>query len=159
MAKLTVAGGVPGTVKTGVADDELFQIEQRGLEPVPDRSRHGHPRELFFIWAAALADFFSFLAGAILISLFGLGVLDSVLVLFAGALAGAVLLGPMSVTGVRTGMPQIMFSRLVFGRRGAVIGGFLTMVIAIGWFAYDCAIAVFTSRVMRLRTSCSCCFS
>lgn len=148
MAKLTVAGGVPDTVKTGVADDQLFQVEQRGLEPVPDGGRHGHPRELFFIWAAALADFFSFLAGAILVSLFGLGVLDSAFVLVAGALAGAVLLGPMSVTGVRTGMPQIMYSRLVFGRRGAVIGGFLTMLIAIGWFAYDCAIAVFTAKAL-----------
>ena len=125
--------------------DEFLKIELRGLEPVPDSERHGHPRELFFIWAAALADFFSFLAGAILVSL-GLGVLDSIGVLVLGAAAGAALLGPLSVTGVRTGVPQIVFSRLAFGRRGAFIGGFLTMVIAIGWFSYDCAIAVYTAK-------------
>ncbi|HEY6379961.1 MAG TPA: cytosine permease [Candidatus Dormibacteraeota bacterium] len=150
MADLAVAAVAGGETEAGAGDDQLFQVEQRGLEPVPDSRRHGHPRELFFIWAAALADFFSFLAGAILISLFGLGVLDSVLVLVAGALAGAALLGPLSVTGVRTGMPQIMFSRLVFGRRGAAIGGLLTMLIAIGWFAYDCAIAVFTARTLPI---------
>ncbi|HET9052217.1 MAG TPA: cytosine permease, partial [Candidatus Dormibacteraeota bacterium] len=128
------------------ADDELFRIEERGLEAVPDGARHGHPRELFFIWAAALADFFSFFAGAILINPLGLGVLDGAAVLVLGAVAGAALLGPLSVTGVRSGLPQIMYSRLAFGRRGAMIGGALTALIAIGWFAYDCAIAVQTAK-------------
>lgn len=128
------------------SDDDLFRVEQRGLEPVPDARRHGHPRELFFIWAAALADFFSFFAGAILINPLGLGVADGAAVLVLGALAGALLLGPLSVTGVRTGLPQIMYSRLAFGRRGAMIGGVLTVLIAIGWFAYDCAIAVQTAK-------------
>jgi NCS1 nucleoside transporter family len=127
--------------------DEFLKVELRGLEPVPDTERHGHPRELFFIWAAALADFFSFLAGALLISL-GLGVWDSIAVLVLGAVAGGVLLGPLSVTGVRTGLPQIVFSRLAFGRRGAAVGGLLTLLIAIGWFSYDCAIAVTTTKAL-----------
>src|SRR5258708_36901907 len=97
--------------------DEFLKVELRGLEPVPDAERHGHPRELFFIWAAALADFFSFLAGALLISL-GLGVWNSIAVLVVGAAAGAPLLGPLSVTGARTGFPQFIFSPLAFVRRG-----------------------------------------
>ncbi|HEV3125324.1 MAG TPA: cytosine permease [Candidatus Dormibacteraeota bacterium] len=137
----------PGAAAGPALDDELFQVERRGLEPVPDEQRHGHPRELFFIWAAALADFFSFFAGAILISL-GLGVIDAALVLVAGALAGAALLGPLSVTGVRTGLPQIVYSRITFGRRGAAIGGLLTLLIAVGWFSYDCAVAVFTAKAL-----------
>ncbi|MHB8508698.1 MAG: purine-cytosine permease family protein [Candidatus Dormibacteria bacterium] len=128
--------------------NDLFRVELRGLEEVPDAERHGHPRELFFIWAAALADFFSFFAGALLINQVGLGVGDSILVLVLGALAGAALLGPMGITGTRSGLPQIMFSRIAFGRRGAYIGGLLTMFIAIGWFAYDCAIAVTTARAL-----------
>ena len=65
-----------------------------------------------------------------------------------GAVAGGLLLGALSVTGVRTGVPQIVYSRLAFGRRGAIIGGALTLVIAIGWFSYDCAIAVSTARAL-----------
>ncbi|MFY9616222.1 MAG: cytosine permease [Candidatus Dormiibacterota bacterium] len=129
------------------ANDEFLRVELRGLEPVPDETRRGHPRELFFIWAAALADFFSFLAGALLINL-GLGVWDAILVLVLGAVAGGILIGPLSVTGVRTGVPQIMYSRIAFGRRGAAIGGLLTMVIAVGWFSYDCAIAVYTAKAL-----------
>ena len=127
-------------------DDEVFRVELRGLEPVPDGARHGRPRELYWIWAAALADFFSFFAGAILVNPLGLGVADGAAVLVLGALAGAALLGPLGVTGVRTGLPQIAYSRLTFGRYGAMVGGALTALIAVGWFAYDCAIAVQTAK-------------
>lgn len=129
-------------------DDEFLRVELRGLEPVPQSARHGRPRELFFIWAGAFADFFSLYAGALLVSAAGLGFWDSALVLIAGGTAGATLLGLLSVTGVRSGAPQIVQSRMVFGRRGATIGGLLTMVIAMGWFAYDCAIAVTTTKAL-----------
>src|SRR5258708_17925185 len=132
--------------------DEFLKVELRGLEPVPDAERHGHPRELFFIGAAAWADFFSFLAGALLISL-GLGVWDSIVVLTLGAVAGGLLLGPLSVTGVRTGLPQIVFSRLAFGRRGAAVGGLLTLLIAIGWVSHDCAIAGTTTNALPVFAS------
>ncbi len=134
----------------GAGDDEFLRIELRGLEPVPPERRHGRPRELFFIWSGALADFFSLFAGALLISAAGLGFWDACLVLVAGALAGAAFLGLLSITGVRSGAPQIVQSRMVFGRRGAAIGGLLTMLIAIGWFAYDCAIAVSTAKALPI---------
>lgn len=140
---LVTAASRPGRAR----DDEAFRIEERGLEPVPDEARHGTPRELFFIWAAALADFFSFFAGAILIGL-GLGVADAAAVLILGALAGAVLLGLLGITGVRTGLPQIMYSRITFGRYGAAVGGIATVLIAIGWFSYDCSVAVTTAKAL-----------
>ena len=133
-----------------VPDDEFLRVELRGLEPVPPDRRRGRPRELFFIWAGALSDFFSLFAGALLVSAAGLGFWDSALVLIAGAVAGAAFLGLLSVTGVRLGAPQIVQSRMVFGRRGAAVGGLLTMLIAIGWFAYDCAIAVTTTQALPI---------
>ena len=133
--------------------DEVFRVELRGLEPVPPDRRRGRPRELTFIWAGALADFFSLYAGALLISAAGLGFWDASLALLAGAAAGGALLGLLSVTGVRSGAPQIVHSRAVFGRRGAVVGGFLTMAIGVGWFAYDCAVAVTTVRALPIFSS------
>ncbi|HVB13925.1 MAG TPA: cytosine permease [Candidatus Dormibacteraeota bacterium] len=133
-----------------VPDDEFLRIELRGLDPVPFDRRHGRPRELFFIWAGALSDFFSLFAGALLVSSAGLGFWDAALVLIAGAVAGGAFLGLLSLTGVSSGAPQIVQSRMVFGRRGAAVGGLLTMLIAIGWFAYDCAIAVTTTRALPI---------
>src|ERR1700716_3509492 len=105
--------------------DEFLKGELRGLGAVPDSERHGHPRELFFFWAAALAGFFSFFAGAILVGVIGLGVWDAIVVLVLGALAGGAMIGPLSVTGMRTGVPQIVFSRLAVRGRGGLGGGFL----------------------------------
>src|ERR1700730_6901368 len=145
LSQQTVAAALPLPASE---HDEFLKVELRGLEAVPDSERHGHPIELFFIWAAALADFFSFFAGALLVGVIGLGVWDAILVLVLGALAGGALIGPLSVTGVRSGVPQIVFSRLAFGRRGAVVGGLLTVLIAIGWFSHDCAIAVTTVKAL-----------
>ncbi len=153
MTQASVAETVRGSSRDPALpedDDEFLRIELRGLEPVPPARRQGRPRELFFIWAGALADFFSLCAGALLISAAGLGFWDAALVAVAGAVAGGTMLGVLSLTGVRSGAPQIVQSRMVFGRRGAVVGGFLTMVIAIGWFAYDCAIAVTTTRALPI---------
>src|SRR5258708_24132693 len=109
--RVPAAVGLPLPAPT---HDEFLKVELRGLEPVPPDERHGHPRELFFIWAAALADFFSILAGALLVSVLGLGVLDSIAVLVLGAIAGAFFLGGLSVPRVRSGVPPIVFSPLAF---------------------------------------------
>jgi NCS1 family nucleobase:cation symporter-1 len=58
-----------------------------------------------------------------------------------GTLAAAVILGLLSNTGPRTGLPQIAFTRRIFGLRGSYIGAGLTLFLAIGWFAVDCVIA------------------
>jgi NCS1 family nucleobase:cation symporter-1 len=55
--------------------------------------------------------------------------------------AAAVILGLLSNTGPRSGLPQIVFTRGIFGRRGSYLGAALTLFLAVGWFAVDCVIA------------------
>jgi len=55
--------------------------------------------------------------------------------------AAAAILGLLSNTGPRTGLPQIVYTRRIFGLRGSYIGAALTLFLAIGWFAVDCVIA------------------
>jgi NCS1 family nucleobase:cation symporter-1 len=55
--------------------------------------------------------------------------------------AAAVILGLLSNTGPRTGLPQIVYTRRIFGMRGSYVGAGLTLFLAIGWFAVDCVIA------------------
>jgi NCS1 family nucleobase:cation symporter-1 len=47
----------------------------------------------------------------------------------------------LSNTGPRTGLPQIVYTRRIFGLRGSYLGAALTLFLAIGWFAVDCVIA------------------
>ena len=53
----------------------------------------------------------------------------------------AIILGLLSNTGPRSGLPQIVYTRGIFGLRGSYLGAALTLFLAIGWFAVDCVIA------------------
>ena len=35
--------------------DEFGRIEVRGIDRIPEAERHGHPRELFMLWASSMS--------------------------------------------------------------------------------------------------------
>src|SRR5438270_13848450 len=129
------------TIERPQAADEFLRVEARGIDGVPAGERHGRPRELAFLWAGAFVNYASLLTASYLTGTFGLGIWDGLLATVLGTLAGAVVLGLLSNTGPRTGEAQIVFTRRVFGARGARVGAFLTLFLAVGWFAVDCVIA------------------
>ncbi len=124
-----------------VAHDEFLKVESLGLEAVPPTQRRGLPRDLGFLWAGAFVNYASVLAASLLTNYFGLGVWDGLLAVGLGSVAGALILGLLSNTGARSGLPQIIFTRRILGEAGAKIGAFLTLFLAVGWFAVDTVIA------------------
>jgi len=123
------------------AVDAFGQVESHGLEAIPESRRHGAPRELAFLWAGAFVNYASLFTASLLTTYYGLGVWDGLAATALGTIAAAVILGLLSNTGPRSGLPQIIFTRGIFGRRGARIGAALTLFLAVGWFAVDCVIA------------------
>ncbi len=123
------------------AADEFLKIETHGIDPIPDRERHGHPRELGFLWAGAFVNYASLLTASLLTTYYGLGVWDGLAAVAIGTLAGAIILGLLSNTGPKSGLPQIIFTRGIFGLRGSYVGAFLTFFLGVGWFAVDTVIA------------------
>ena len=121
--------------------DAFGRVEIRGIEAVPASERHGEPRELAFLWAGAFVNYASLFTASLLTTYFGLGVWDGLAAAALGTVAGAVILGLLSNTGPRSGLPQIAYTRGIFGLRGSYIGAALTLFLAIGWFAVDCVIA------------------
>lgn len=128
-------------------EDEFLRVETAGIKPIPSTERQTMPWELGTMWAGAFLNYASLLTGSLLV-VFGLGTLDSLSAIVVGALLAAVILGLVSISGPRGGVPQIVFSRLVFGYRGAYLAGALTLVLAVGWFAVDCVIA--TNALVQL---------
>jgi nucleobase:cation symporter-1, NCS1 family len=126
---------------TVATNDEFLKVESLGLEEVPESQRHGKPRDLGFLWAGAFVNYASVLTASLLTNYFGLGVWDGMLAVLLGSLAGALILGLLSNTGVRSGLPQIVFTRRILGGAGARAGAFLTLFLAVGWFAVDTVIA------------------
>ena len=124
------------------AEADVFgKVETHGIEAIPARERHGTPRELAFLWAGAFVNYASLFTASLLTTYYGLGVWDGLAATGLGTLAAALILGLLSNTGPRTGLPQIIFTRRIFGVRGSYLGAGLTLFLAVGWFAVDCVIA------------------
>src|SRR5215472_7845227 len=135
MMSSAVPGAAPPTT------DQFLRVEEHGIEPIPRSERHGRSRELGFLWAGAFVNYATLLTASLATSVFGLGVWDGLAATVLGTVAGAVVLGLLSHTGPRSGLPQIAFTRRVFGGAGMRIGAFLTLFLAVGWFAVDTVIA------------------
>jgi nucleobase:cation symporter-1, NCS1 family len=124
-----------------ISADAFGQVESHGIDPIPAAERHGAPRELAFLWAGAFVNYATLFTASLLTTYYGLGVWDGLAATAAGTVAAALILGLLSNTGPRSGLPQIVFTRGIFGRRGSYLGAALTLFLAVGWFAVDCVIA------------------
>ena len=132
---------ISDTKATHTEADAFGAVETHGIEAVPGAGRHGAPRELGFLWAGAFVNYASLFTASLLTTYYGLGIWDGLLAVTLGTVAAAIILGLLSNTGPRTGLPQIVYTRRIFGLRGSYVGAALTLFLAIGWFAVDCVIA------------------
>src|SRR3989442_14526690 len=121
--------------------DAFGKVEAHGIEAIPAADRHGRPRELAFLWAGAFVNYASLFTASLLTTYYGLGVWDGLVATALGTVAAAVILGLLSNTGPRSGLPQIAFTRSIFGLRGSYLGAALTLFLAIGWFGVHCGVA------------------
>src|SRR5229473_749524 len=121
--------------------DAFGKVETHGIDSIPAAERHGRPRELGFLWAGAFANYASLFTASLLTTYYGLGVWAAFPAPGMGPVPAALILGLLSNTGPRSGLPQIIFTRGIFGRRGSYVGAALTLFLAVGWFAVDCVIA------------------
>jgi NCS1 family nucleobase:cation symporter-1 len=121
--------------------DSFGRVESNGIGSIPAAERHGAPRELAFLWAGAFVNYASLFTASLLTTYYGLGVWDGLIAAALGTIAAAVILGLLSNTGPRSGEPQIVYTRRIFGLRGSNVGAGLTLLLATGWFAVDCVIA------------------
>src|SRR5690349_25087870 len=110
-----------------VEADVFGKVETHGIDTIPSAERHGAPRELGFLWAGAFVNYASLLTASLLTNYFGLGVWDGLLAVGVCFLAGAVVLGLLSNTGGRSGLPQIVFTRGILGPAGARIGSLFSV--------------------------------
>ena len=97
-------------------DDELFSIEQRGIDLVGPEARHGKPIDLFWMWMGSNLNIFYPVNGALVIY-FGLSFSQSILVILLGNLIFFGV-GLTSLQGPKTGTSTFAISRAAYGRNG-----------------------------------------
>jgi len=132
------------TARTG---DVAGHIETRGIDCIPDAERHGRPRSLFGIWAAANVLYLNFVFGGILM-LLGLGLWESLALCVLGNLWWFVI-GWIAVSGPAAGTPSVMIMRAMFGVRGnALFGSGLGVLIGLFYIVLNLAFTTLASQAL-----------
>jgi purine-cytosine permease-like protein len=125
--------------KTG-EDDELFSIEQRGIDLVGPEDRHGKPRDLFWMWMGSNLNIFYPVNGALVIY-FGLSFSQAVLVILLGNLIFFGV-GLTSLQGPKTGTSTFAISRAAYGQNGGRGLSLFNWVTCVGFEASGLALIV-----------------
>ncbi len=110
-------------------------VEPYALDPIDDAERHGRPRDLFPLWFGANAETATFAIGILTVALYGTSLHDAIVGLVIGNLLGYAIVGLVSRSGPRFGLPQMVVSRLAFGVDGNVMPAVLAFLAGVGWFA------------------------
>jgi nucleobase:cation symporter-1, NCS1 family len=121
---------VAGAGQSRVQSDEVFSIETHGVDTIPLEDRHGHPKELFFVWAAANTNYIYLILGSLVIS-FGLGFWPAVVAIVV-AHSFYLLLGAAAIPGPKAGTATMVVSRSAFGVRGNAPYAFLSWITTVG---------------------------
>lgn len=140
----TIPDPLPGTHSSSAAPRNAPErpgaIEAHGIDHIPDAERHGRPRELFAVWAAANVNYLSLVVGGALV-LMGLGLRQAIAVIVVGNLFW-LLTGLLAISGPASGTPSEVITRAMYGvlgnRVNNAIGGWL---VSVCYFALNLAAA------------------
>jgi nucleobase:cation symporter-1, NCS1 family len=113
--------------------DRVWSIETHGIDPIPDADRHGQPRELFWIWAAANIAILGVAYGGFLVTWYGLNLWQGIVVALVGTSLSFLLVGFISLAGKIAGAPTLVLSRAAFGVVGNAIPTVVSWIALVGW--------------------------
>ncbi|MEV8225672.1 cytosine permease [Streptomyces sp. NPDC079167] len=135
----TIPDPQPGTHPADEAgrppSDRASRVEAHGIDHIGDEERHGHPRQLFSIWAAANVNYLSLVTGGALV-LMGLSLWQALAVIVVGNLFW-LLTGLLSISGPAAGAPSEVITRAIYG----VLGNRVNNAI-VGWMISVCYFAL-----------------
>lgn len=135
------AAGPPsgGPAGTG-SGDEVFAIEQRGIDLVEPAARHGKPVDLFWMWMGTNLNIFYPVNGALAIYL-GLSFSQAILAIVLGNLIFFAV-GLTSLQGPKTGTSTFAISRASFGPNGGRGLSLFNWITCVGFEASGMALIV-----------------
>ncbi len=111
-----------------------------GVEPVPASLRVLRTFDLFVLWSSLGVGLLVLAAGALLVTLFGLTLWETILVSVIGSVAGSALLAGAAHHGSRAGVPTMVSLRPILGRVGSYAPTALNVVQLLGWTAFELVI-------------------
>jgi len=127
----------------------LGQLEQRGIELVPENERPMKPSGLFWLWSGAIWNVEFLVYGALIVS-FGLSFYQAVAAILIGNVF-YMFLGFASLPGPETGTTAFMVSRAPFGRNGNRAPSLFNWITQVGFEIEGIVIIVLVVEAMFSR--------
>ena len=110
------------------------EVEQHGIERIPDEDRQSGPLDLFRITFGGANTFATIILGTIPIAL-GLSFWAATAAVVLGVVLGAVILAPMALFGPRNGTNNAVSSGAHFGVVGRIVGSYLSLLTAVAFYS------------------------
>lgn len=124
-------------VREGQYGTRVATVEPGGAEFIPLAERHGRPLNLFWTWTSPNFEFATVFVG-VLPMFFGESFTQAALAIVLGTALGSLSMAVLSARGPRHGVPQMILSKISFGRFGNILpAGVNSLVAGVGWFAVN----------------------
>ena len=127
-----------------------FLVETHGIDVIAEGERKGRPRDMFWPWCAANITLLQAAWGAYLLE-FGISFNQALLVSILGVAFSFLMVGIISLVGMRGSAPTMVLSRAVFGVRGNFVSGVIAYLLMLGWETVNVAVAVLASGTIASR--------
>ncbi|HMJ36310.1 MAG TPA: cytosine permease [Baekduia sp.] len=127
------SAAVPGPAPQASAD-EIGRVEARGIDYVPERDRHSHPRDLAWAMFGPQFGFGNMVFGSLGI-VFGLSWWSTFTAVTAGVALGSLIFTGVAIQSPKTGTNNAVSSGAFFGVRGRYLGSLISLVIGLAFFA------------------------
>src|SRR5229473_2879801 len=123
--------------------------EPYSIEHIPFAERHGHSRQLLWLWLAANLTIADYAIGFLPVRVLGLSLWPSIIALALGNVLGGLVLAWSAAMGPAAGYPQMFIGRRAFGRVGGYIPAGLNWLSTAGWFTVNTILGSFVIQAFE----------
>lgn len=117
--------------------DRVAVPEPYSIEHIPFAERHGHSRQLLWLWLAANLTIADYAIGWFVAGVLGLAIGPAILALAIGNILGGLVLAWSAAMGPAAGYPQMYIGRRAFGHVGGYVPAALNWISTAGWFTVN----------------------
>jgi len=143
------AAAIEAEVREGTYGEKIATIEPGGAEYIPLSERHGKPLQQFWTWVSPNMEFATIFVGIIGVWFFGQSFWMATLAIVLGTALGSLSMGVLAARGPLFGVPQMVLSRMGFGRLGNILpAGINALVAGVGWFAVNSVSGAFALNAL-----------
>ena len=127
-----------------------MNLELNGTNVIDESERQGKASSLFWPWCGANVSLLALSYGSFFLG-FGISFWQATIAAILGTVLSFLLVGVSSLAGKKSNAPTMVLSRATFGVKGAIIPGFLSYLLFVGWEIVLIALATLATGTVFIR--------